>query len=313
VDERGYDALTGYLGQAEQKLAGNPDRAEILADLEQAIADKCRRFLNEQKTIVSGIEVEQILAEMGPVEHPSDPDPRGNAPNEPPRASGAPRRLYLIKEGAMIAGVCTGIAAFFGIDATIVRIAFILLLLITRGFWVLAYGVLMFVIPSATTAEERAAAHGEPFNTQELIDRAKKRYTEMGGPTWSGGWRGRWRRQHRAWKRQQRAATTRGWWPPPPLASPRPPIGYATRIGAGLMIPIFGLASASVFLLFAYACVSLVMSREAFGAELPLQLPLWLGLLLIFFVYNAIAWPLHAARRASYYAVGGYGYGTVSA
>src|SRR5262249_42716164 len=38
LDERGYDAMRAYLEQAERQLAGNPDQAEILADLEQAIA-----------------------------------------------------------------------------------------------------------------------------------------------------------------------------------------------------------------------------------------------------------------------------------
>ena len=45
VDEAGYAALVAYLEGAERQLEDNPDRAEIIADLEQAIAEKCRRFL----------------------------------------------------------------------------------------------------------------------------------------------------------------------------------------------------------------------------------------------------------------------------
>jgi len=92
-----------------------------------------------------------------------------------------------------------------------------------------------------------------------------------------------------------------------------PHYSYATRIGAGLMIPLFSFASVVAFLTFGYAFASLVMSREAFGYPLPLVLPLWLGLLALFFAYNAVSWPLHAVRRASYYAVGGYHYGMVAA
>ena len=313
IDERGYTALVAYLEQAEQKLAGNPDRAEILADLEQAIAEKCQRFLNAQKSVVTAVEVDQIITEMGPVERPSETAAGdAGATSERARTTGAPRRLYLVKEGAMIAGVCNGIAAFVGIDATIIRIIFLILVFVTKGFWALVYGVLMFVIPSANTAEERAAAHGEPFNAQELIDRAKKSYADMGGPTWSGNWRASWRRQQRAWRRQQRAAMRTHWWPTPPMAA-APQFGYATRIGVGLMIPIFSLVSVAAFLIFAYVCASLVMSREAFGRPLPLEVPLWMGLVVIFLAYNAVSWPLHAARRASYYAVGGYHYGMVAA
>src|SRR4029450_6104136 len=43
-EEAGYAALLAYLDRAGAALAGNPDRAEILADLEQAIAERCDRL-----------------------------------------------------------------------------------------------------------------------------------------------------------------------------------------------------------------------------------------------------------------------------
>src|ERR1700742_2091355 len=67
VDEEGYEALRRYLEDAEHALAGNPDRGEIMADLEQAIADKCRDALGPYKTVVSAAEIEQIIQQMGPV------------------------------------------------------------------------------------------------------------------------------------------------------------------------------------------------------------------------------------------------------
>src|SRR6185437_16954883 len=68
LDESGYEALREYLSGAERELAGNPDRAEIVADLEQAIADKCRKFLGAHKSVVSAAEVQQIIKEMGPID-----------------------------------------------------------------------------------------------------------------------------------------------------------------------------------------------------------------------------------------------------
>ena len=55
-----------YLARAERTLSDNPDRAEIMADLEQAIADKCQRYLNPHKTVVTASEIDGIVAEMGP-------------------------------------------------------------------------------------------------------------------------------------------------------------------------------------------------------------------------------------------------------
>src|SRR5690242_7263308 len=80
LEEPGYEALRAYLERAESRLQANPDRAEIMADLEQAIAEKCGRYLGASKNVVTAGEIETIIAEMGPVESP-----------EPIAASGAGR------------------------------------------------------------------------------------------------------------------------------------------------------------------------------------------------------------------------------
>src|SRR5471030_2533218 len=137
IDESGYAALVAYLDGAERQLKDNPDRAEIVKDLEQAIADKCRGFLGPHKTVVTAAEVDQIVREMGPVDGADSANRKTAA--DAGSGSGAPRRLYLIHEGAMFAGVCTGLAAYLHIDATIVRIVFLILALVTKGGFGLAY------------------------------------------------------------------------------------------------------------------------------------------------------------------------------
>src|ERR1041384_1959609 len=68
LEEPGYDQLRSYLERAEARLKDSPDRAEVMADLEQAIGEKCRAVLGPHKTVVSTTEVERIISEMGPVE-----------------------------------------------------------------------------------------------------------------------------------------------------------------------------------------------------------------------------------------------------
>ena len=177
IEEAGYGALVGYLDGAQRQLRENPDRMEIIADLEQAIADKCVRFLKPQKTVVTSSEVDQIIKEMGPVEAATAGESAGETGDHSANAkSSAPKRLYLIREGAILAGVCNGIAAYLSIDPTVIRIVFTLLAIGTKGAFVFVYVVLAIVIPSANTSEERAAAFGEVFNARELIDRAAKNF-----------------------------------------------------------------------------------------------------------------------------------------
>ncbi|MCQ2254061.1 MAG: PspC domain-containing protein [Bacteroidaceae bacterium] len=58
------------------------------------------------------------------------------------------KRLSLSETDKKIAGVCGGIAEYFDVDSTIVRIVYALLTLGTTGFpGILLYLVMMFVVP----------------------------------------------------------------------------------------------------------------------------------------------------------------------
>ena len=59
--------------------------------------------------------------------------------------NGMPKKLYRINEGKMLCGVCTGIADYFNLDVSIVRIVFVV-----AGFGfagVIAYIAAAFIIP----------------------------------------------------------------------------------------------------------------------------------------------------------------------
>jgi phage shock protein PspC (stress-responsive transcriptional regulator) len=178
LDENAYEALHAYLDAAEAQLATNPDKAEIVADLEQAIAEKCMRFLTPHKTVVTLLEIEQVLRDMGPVNGSAGTSGAGGGRDG---ATGGTKlgtkRLYRLREDAVIGGICAGIGAYADVDPTIVRVIFVLLSIVTYGVWVLVYIILMFVIPVANTSAERAAAHGLPFTAEELVDLVKTKYS----------------------------------------------------------------------------------------------------------------------------------------
>jgi phage shock protein PspC (stress-responsive transcriptional regulator) len=186
LEESGYEALRAYLDVADARLAGNPDKSEIMADLEQAVAEKCHRFLSRGKTVVTAAEVDQMLGEIGPVDSGHTAAEAAHAARERPANEAPPKRLYQIREGAWISGVCNGIAAYVSVDATVVRIAFVLLALV-KGAGVLLYILLMFMVPYAKTSEQLAAAQGPwpglPYRVSELVERWKRKVSEMSGWT----------------------------------------------------------------------------------------------------------------------------------
>ncbi len=61
--------------------------------------------------------------------------------------TGEPRRLTRTRSGRMITGVCSGAAAYFGVDPTIVRIVAAVLTLLTSGAGILLYAAAVLIIP----------------------------------------------------------------------------------------------------------------------------------------------------------------------
>jgi phage shock protein PspC (stress-responsive transcriptional regulator) len=307
LEEPAFDALRAYLGRAEAALADNPDKTEIIRDLEQAIADKAGGYLSPGKSVVTAEEMNRILEEMGPVEGEGG---EGEAPRaesgayEPPR-----RRLYRIKDRAVIAGVCSGIGAYFDLDPNLIRVLFILGALFTSGFGILVYIVLMFAVPSAHTSEEWAAAHGIPFNAQEIIDRAKReygRFAEESARSWraeSRRWRRQWREQSRSWERSL------DWGGAPAADPPAQPVGYVERVFAGLGAFVFSIVTAALLIAFILSFFSILSTNSIMGWSPPGDLPTWLLLLIVCIVYGALSTPLIAMRRSSYATLSGRRYG----
>jgi phage shock protein C len=75
------------------------------------------------------------------------------------------KKLYRTQEDRMIAGVCSGLAAYFKIDPTIVRIIFIVLALFGGG--ILLYLLLWLFIPDAPDGSPEIEQSGETDQPEE--------------------------------------------------------------------------------------------------------------------------------------------------
>jgi len=307
LEEPGYNQLRAYLERAESRLQDSPDRAEVMADLEQAIGEKCRGVLGPHKTVVNSAEVERIIMEMGPVESADEKEraraaggdsaagtsPGAESAGPPPR-----KRLFQIREGAMWMGVCNGIAAYLNVDVTWVRLAFVLLTIFSSGLWFVVYLVLMFVVPVAHTPEDRAAAFGMPFNTEELISRAKKNFEQFGEKY---RWRREWRRQQRHFNRQFRHMNEQL-----RMASvqAQPIIHHSARAIGIVFLPIAALVSAALVVAFILVLFSLVTQHTVFGWALPHGMPLWVGIVALIMLYIAISTPVRMIRHGGQQSAG---------
>lgn len=184
LEDAAHDQISAYLERAAQALSGNPDQTEILADLEQAIADKCDGFLAKHKNVISAAEAAQIVGEMGPVQESIPEDAGASAdphtdwqPGSNPRR----RRLMRVPSEGMLGGVCAGVAAYFDFDVVWVRLAFVLLTFITGGVWFFVWLAMLIVMPAARTPEQMATARGEALSAREVMEMARRRSAEVAG------------------------------------------------------------------------------------------------------------------------------------
>lgn len=347
LEDDAHGALAQYLESAERALAENPDRAEVMADLEQAIADKCERFLGPHKNVVTRGEIVQVIHAMGPVDSGTAADGGHGASGEngaqdagaaadafaaahqAGAASAAPRRLYQISDGALLSGVCKGLAEYFAVDVTLVRVLFVAAAVLTGGLAIFAYVVMMFIVPYANTPEERAAARGVPFNARVLVEQAKLKAAQLADAAahaarsngsraaraqWKAEWRNaraqwrhEWRRSRAQWRAEWRARRWGG--PPPGGMPPAPPVPLPplTQLLSALAWAFLGILVVLVSIGWLLALFSLVTTGAVFG-WMPFQMPFWVAVIALLVVYQLVLWPLRAIRHTRGVYVYGYVY-----
>lgn len=72
-----------------------------------------------------------------------------------------PRRLLRDSDAAVVAGVCAGLAAYLNVDRNLVRIAVVVLTLLTSGLMAIAYGFAWIVLPATEGSESRRSTRSD--------------------------------------------------------------------------------------------------------------------------------------------------------
>ena len=143
LDEDAYRVLRSYLDDIRSRLPEYD--TETMGDIEVRIAEIFREIVSSPMRVITLDTVRAAMHQMGA---PSDfGERRGNAaPQEEEEAEPETRKLYRSRTDRSIAGICGGLADFFHIDATVMRLI-MLFLIIFGGLSILAYIILWIIIP----------------------------------------------------------------------------------------------------------------------------------------------------------------------
>ena len=173
IDEDAYDLLDKYLSNLRIHFSKEEGAEEIVHDMELRISELFSERLNEKNQVITLKDVEEIIAQMGKPEEFSEDTTQDT--NEYIKEEKTPKRLFRDPDNKVIGGVCSGIAAYFGWDVTILRI--LLIILAFPIFWngafiikgiVLFYIIAWIIIPEANTATDKLSMKGMKVNVENI-------------------------------------------------------------------------------------------------------------------------------------------------
>jgi len=84
------------------------------------------------------------------------------------------------------------------------------------------------------------------------------------------------------------------------VAPPPPHVPYAAHLLTGIVLTLLGLFLALFTVGWVIALITLVTTGALFGWMLPHGMPFWVGIVLMFVIYEIVAWPIKALRYARY-------------
>lgn len=179
IDDNAYDYLDKYLRVIHQHFAQNVGCEEIMEDIENRMGELLNERL-KKKRIISIQDVKAIVEIMGkPEDIGCEPINEFSSEAEPEKAyagseSGNYRtgkRFFRNEDDKVLGGVCSGVAAYFGITEPLwIRLAMVVLVIAGVGFPVIAYVILWAITPAAKTPHEKLAMKGKKINVENIAN-----------------------------------------------------------------------------------------------------------------------------------------------
>ena len=157
IDEDAYSRLDSYLAAFRASLNASPDNGEVMNDLENRIAELLNASVHGEGRAVNIEMIEDVISRIGM----PDGSPFNAGGQSEPRTEGIPatHKFYRDMDSRSIGGVCSGIAAYFNLDITLVRVLFVVLFICgSCGFWI--YLVLWIIAPKALTPTQKCELRG---------------------------------------------------------------------------------------------------------------------------------------------------------
>lgn len=159
IEETSYELLKQYVESLRQYFSNEEGRDEIVNDIESRISELFQDRIKKGSTCITDDDVNAIIKNMGKPQELEDAEggEQQNKGAKEDSSSGKTdetnfqrnwdwkgKKLYRDENHKILGGVCSGVAAYFGIDPVIVRVLFIV-----SGVGFLLYILLWIFVPGS--------------------------------------------------------------------------------------------------------------------------------------------------------------------
>ncbi|WP_294278230.1 PspC domain-containing protein [uncultured Chryseobacterium sp.] len=184
IEEHAYIKLSDYLNALRSSLDAE-EADEVMHDIEIRMVEIFRDSMSKRE-VINDTDVERVIAQIGSPEKIEEQEEAYYSEKNtkktynPGTEYAHKKQLFRDPEKQKIAGVCAGLAAYFGMDITVMRLIWVgafLFLWVAPGssfLIILLYFILWAVLPKAETASDFLKMKGKPLNFDNLKEESSK-------------------------------------------------------------------------------------------------------------------------------------------
>lgn len=178
IDEDAYQKLSKYFEAIKRSLSNSSGQDEIMKDIEMRVAELLTEKKQSDKHVVHIKDVDEVITVMGQPE-----DYRIDEETEQPKteynSTSSRKKLYRDKDRGTIAGVCTGLGHYFGVEALWFKILFLIFVFAGFGAGIIAYFILWIAVPKAITTSEKLEMTGQPVTISSIEKKVREEFENV--------------------------------------------------------------------------------------------------------------------------------------
>ena len=184
IDEDAYLKLKKYLDAIRRSLSDDPQgKDEILADIESRIGELLLENRKTERQVINEKDIKAVITRMGkPEDYAGDEEifneELHSEKQKNKSAYTRKRRLFRDGEDKFLGGVSSGLAHYFDVDVTVVRMLWLVSVFVF-GTGFLAYLILWIILPEAKTTSEKLQMQGDPVTVSNIEKKIKEEFGDV--------------------------------------------------------------------------------------------------------------------------------------